>query len=389
MSEHAADDHIARAWLAHLMAGGVTEWLPFRAAAAPEAPREPQDWPGVLPGAQNLEVLRRLNSLGPVSHTLAREVLGASLPGRGKPDLRLPGAVPPRWGHPAEDPSALSDAELLRVVTGVLTDRLSRAALPATTEPRARRWARPFELRGNPWEVHQALDALRARGRVPGGSGATVVLVAGPLDELMAAQWARRVHRTAMPDWASWLNGLQRKRAVPPPVDLPAVAAAAAARVGRRRVHVVFDPAAVGPLVGWRRLPAAETVPSWPVGEVTRLVSAALMSRVAPEQRHRLLWEAWRPHVAAVAAAASGSAAPVPVTGSQHAWLTRRAGRMADQIAAAGYSVHGDLSSLMPATAPRRDAATAENDARTLTLGLRLLADPAGGAPSTTPDNGE
>ena len=104
----------AWSWIAQLRAGGTTPWRSWTATDASDQGR-------YLPGAQQLELLRRLNLAGRPSTALVERVLAASAPGRGRPDLELVGVDEARrFGPPAVDPAELSDDELLRVATGLL-----------------------------------------------------------------------------------------------------------------------------------------------------------------------------------------------------------------------------------------------------------------------------
>lgn len=370
------------AWTSHLLRGGVTPWQEFR--ANPDLSGEPL-WHGAVPGAQNLEVVRRLNARGPMTEDFARRVMTASLPGRGKPDLRLVGGASTRWGYPSQDPATLPDSDLLRVVSGVLAQWLVDSDLPSVPARTPRRWARQFELRGNPWAAEQHLDVLRADGRVPGGPAAHVVLLAGPLDQLLAAQWALRAHREPVADWTHWLTTWRRRDAVPGVVDLPTVAARSAAEVGPRRVHIVLDPSALPKLVGRRTLPEAAALPSGPAADLARHVSTALVVRADTQRRHRLLWEVLRPRLAAL----GGPSLQVPE--ALHGWLAGHATRMIVELSMAGYAVHGDLSSLLPGSpAMGPPPVGGESDAATLAAGERLLGQLVGAdTPATNTGIGE
>lgn len=110
-------------WVAHLRDGGTTPWLAWSTTGSTEAsPGDP------LPGAQQLELLRRLNLAGVRSPGLADRVLAADATGRGRPDLELVGVAEPLpYGFAPVDPATLSDAELLRVAVGLVADVLARA----------------------------------------------------------------------------------------------------------------------------------------------------------------------------------------------------------------------------------------------------------------------
>ncbi|MGB0100866.1 MAG: hypothetical protein WBP61_11365, partial [Nocardioides sp.] len=115
MTEDTPGIRRAWGWVAHLRAGGTTPWRDW------SEPGEPRG--RVLPGAQQLELLRRLNEAGSPGVELATRVLDASAPGRGRPDLELDGAVRRLdFGPPPVDPADLPDDELLRVAASVLAD---------------------------------------------------------------------------------------------------------------------------------------------------------------------------------------------------------------------------------------------------------------------------
>src|SRR3954451_19747178 len=148
----------AWAWVAHLRAGGTTPWAAWETHDAPDRGR-------FLPGAQQLELLRRINLAGTPSAELVDRVLDASAPGRGRPDLELVGVDEARrFGPPAVDPTTLADDELLRVATGLLALELAPSVEmrkmvvdPPAGEPsstsrrRPRRLRTRYQLAGDPW----------------------------------------------------------------------------------------------------------------------------------------------------------------------------------------------------------------------------------------------
>ena len=85
-------------WVDHLRAGGTTPWAAWSGTAEPSG--------RAVPGAQQLELLRRLNEVGSPDPRLVERVLATSAPGRGQPDLELVGAAhDSRFGPPAIDPA--------------------------------------------------------------------------------------------------------------------------------------------------------------------------------------------------------------------------------------------------------------------------------------------
>src|SRR3954447_16344628 len=93
MTEDTPGVRRAWGWVAHLRSGGVTPWRDWSGEGDPHG--------RILPGAQQLELLRPLNvaagggAEGTVSAELATRTVEASAPGRGRPDLELEGAVAP------------------------------------------------------------------------------------------------------------------------------------------------------------------------------------------------------------------------------------------------------------------------------------------------------
>ena len=132
-------------WVAHLRGGGTTPWLAWSGTAEPSA--------GCCPGAQQLELLRRLNLAGrPRRVDALGSPTGCSPPARGRPwpgrpaaDRRRRVGVRPPGGGPA----LLGAHELIRVASVLLAEDLvalgadplpSRAApAVATTRPPHRR----------------------------------------------------------------------------------------------------------------------------------------------------------------------------------------------------------------------------------------------------------
>lgn len=375
-----ASEAVELAWVEHLVEGGTTPWRHWRTRAVEAGPGRSVP----VPGAQNLEALRRLNQLNGGVATdagFAEQVLTAALPGRGRPDLRLAGGTHTPWGHPPVEPDELRAKDLLRVVTGVIAERLLATELPPLPLPRRRRrWARPFELHGDPWARAQAVDALALDGRVPGGSAAHAVVLGAGLDDLLAAQWALRSHREPTTNWMAWTRSLQRHDRLPAAVDLAAIAAHAADRLGTpRRVHLVFEPAAVGPLVGMPALPAPAPVAGAVATDLTRHVGTALVVRTSPEVRHRLVWEVLRP----LLARHDTSLLRLPERVQE--WAAERAAGMTASLQRAGYRVHGDLARLVP-TSPDDESRdqTGDHLETSLRLGLQVLQ----GWSHETPDNG-
>ena len=84
-AETEAGDRRAWGWVAALRAGATTPWQEFTGGG--------DRGDRYLPGAQQLELLRRLNTAGQPGADLVERVLTASAPGRGRADLQLVGAA--------------------------------------------------------------------------------------------------------------------------------------------------------------------------------------------------------------------------------------------------------------------------------------------------------
>ena len=377
----------ATAWVAHLRAGGTTPWAAWTGTTDGPAPR-------VLPGAQQLELLRRLNEVGPVPGDLTERVLAASAAGRGRPDLELVGSRPPsEFGPPPVDPADLPAEELLRVAALLLAEDLAAAdtgapedddlrRLAADAARRVRRraaWRRPWRTRyrlvGDPWRADVLRRDLVARGRPPGGRGALVLVVADDLATMLADLWTDRCFSTgvAVPAWGAWLDSLAGARRVARGADPAAVAARWAPGVGRDRIRIVLDDRALADLLCVDEVAARPVLPAHAV-ELARLVSGALGLLVTPEPGRRLMREVLLPRLLEQAARTGGP--PLGVPPEHHRWVHRRSLRLRDAVRAGDYPVLGqveDLVSRPRVLAARALAPAAVADERVLALAADLL----------------
>ncbi len=345
-------------WVAHLQDGGTTPWRDWSQEGRPGG--------RVLPGAQQLELLRRLNLAGPPAPGLAARVLEASAPGRGRPDLELEGAVDPlAFGPPPVDPAALPDDELLRVVASLVADDLVAAGLPAPRRtPRPRFWRTRYRLVGDPVLADPVRAELVARGRPPGGRGSVVLVLGTDLATLLVHAWTAHSFAEGGPAWRDWLDPLTRRRALPPRADLAGTARSWASRVGPERVRIVLDPAELPALVGVRRpLPGPPALSADAV-DLVRRVGQVLGLLAVPPRRQALLRDTLRPRLLAVPG-------PPLVVPAEHAdWVHARARKVRAAVLRAGYAVHGDPDSLLPVD---RTGVPEPSDAGVLALGMRLL----------------
>ena len=345
-------------WVAHLRDGGTTPWR--------EWTREGQGAGRILPGAQQLELLRRLNAAGHPSAQLCERVLGASAPGRGRPDLELEGAVEVLpFGPRPVDPADLPDDELVRVATSVLADDVVAAGVPRPRRPGIPRpWRTRYRIVGDPLLADPIRAALTARGHPPGGPRSIVLVVGTDLGRMLVDAWTSRSLDEGAPAWREWLDSIVHRNMAPPRVDLAGAARTWAGRVGPERVHVVLDPAAVPRLVGVRRpLPTSPALSADAV-DLARRVASVLGLLVGPHRRRALLREGLGPRLAALPG-------PPLVVPPEHAeWLRQRGARMRDALLNAGYAVHGDPDTLLPR---ERAGVTDPSDDGVLMLAVQLL----------------
>lgn len=361
-AERSAEDTpgVRRAWgwVAHLQDGGTTPW---------------RDWTGegrpggrFLPGAQQLELLRRLNQAGSPSPELAVRILEASAPGRGRPDLELVGAVDRLAFGPAPvDPADLPDDELLRVAAGLVAEDLVAAGAPDPGRPpRTRRWRTRYRLAGDPMLAEAPRADLIAQGRPPGGRGSRILVLGTDLGQMLVDSWTARCFGEGAPGWREWVDSMARRRMLPGGIDLLRAARTWSDRVGPERVHVVLDPTLLPRLTGVRRPLAAPAELAADATELARRVGQVLGLLVPPPQRSVLLREALRPRLVDVVGE------PLVLPAAHRRWARTRATRMREGLLHAGYAVHGDPDSLLPVD---RAGVVQPDDAGVLALATRLL----------------
>ena len=325
-------------WVEHLRAGGTTEWRHWTGAGATHG--------RAVPGAQQLELLRRVNLLArpgdPRHARLAERILTASAPGRGRPDLELVGAAEESpFGARPVDPADLADKELLRVAAHLIAEDLAAVDLSPEREPALPRpWRRRYRLVGDPLLSDPVRRELAARGHGPRPRG-DIVVVAADLERMLADTWTVRCFGQGAVPWPDWVDTWHQRRRLPPRIDLSRVAATWATRRGPERVHVVLDTTALAARVGVRRLAVPRT-PSADAAELARRVAAMLGLMVTPPVRGALMTRVLWPRLSA----APGPAAGVPE--EHRGWLTGRANAMVRDLRRAGYPVHGDLEALVP-----------------------------------------
>jgi hypothetical protein len=368
VTDHAGEAR-AWGWVAHLRDGGTTPWSDWGSAAGAD-----EQAGRYLPGAQQLELLRRLNQERLPSPELAARVLATSAPGRGRPDLGLVGVLPPSaFGPPPVDPAALPPDELVRVATSLIAEDTAAAGNPL--EPRTPRLLRRrYRVLGDPDVATPLRDALTADGRPPGGRRATVVIAGSDLASMLVHVWTARSLGAGVRPWPEWLASEVRRPDLPVRVDLATLAEAWVPRVGAGRVHVVLDdPRRATRLTAGlrRRVPAARPLSADAI-ELARRTSPVVGLLVTPERRTALMWHRLRP----VLAAHPGE--PLRLPSRLRPWLEEQTVVLRRRLAAGDYAVHGAL-----AAPDDRPGVAAPDEERVLALAIRLLlGPPIGSAPA-------
>jgi hypothetical protein len=345
-------------WVQHLREGGTTPWTDWTGTADPGG--------AVVPGAQQLELVRRLNLTGAPTSRLVERVLVAGAPGRGQPDLELVGAAPEsRFGPRPVDPVTVPDEELLRVAVGILAEDVVAREVPAPPkEGRPRPWRRHYELHGDPELVAPILADLVARGRPPGGGDPVHVILATDLARMLAHVWTARSFGSGIPAWRGWLRTVERHGSLPAAIDPLLTARTRTGEAAPDRIHIVLDPAALPRLLGVRRLPEPEPELAAEVPDLARRISGVAGLLVPDHQRKALMRRTVRPQLA------HEPGRPLSVPEQHHDWLRDHAARIADGLSRAGYAVHGDPAELAPVREPGGEAPAPRS---TLALAMRMM----------------
>jgi hypothetical protein len=220
------------AWAEHLRSGGTTPWSAWSPLTAEPAGPQPGSSPmaetTLLPDAIHLELVRRINlAAGPDANDLrglADRVFATAAPGRGLLDVPLPWPDAPRpFGTPAMDPSGLPEEELVRLTVGVLAHLLPGLQPPAPTaqpSPWPAPWRRRFRLHGAPSTVAAIRSGLLAQGYVETDWRPTHVVIARPVEVMMAEQWAATVRNGGILKWSTTWRRAQAAGHLPAPIDV-------------------------------------------------------------------------------------------------------------------------------------------------------------------------
>lgn len=337
----------AQSWIGHLRSGGFTDWASWprheRQLTRPATPYR-------VPGAQHLELLRRLNHRAGdagLPPGLADRVLAADATGRGLPDLPLAGGVEPAYGARPVDPATLPPRELLRVALGVLAGELIRAERP--TKPRRTRFRREtYRLVGDPWLADPLRAALVADGRPPGGGDAIVYVLGADLGSMLVHAWLAGAFGGGIDPWPSYWRRLRAEHRIARRADLLHAADTWSARVGPRRVRVVLDPTQLPAMLRVKRLPTVPT-PTHVGAELARRLGGVLGMRVSPDHRRQILGGLYRRRLEAVTPA---GVSRLRMPSEDLEWVSDAARFVRGQLRDRDYPVIGDPDLLIPSPAP-------------------------------------
>jgi hypothetical protein len=350
----ASYDETVSGYADHLRRGGTTSWSAW--LARPDHPAATMTRP--LPDAVHLELVRRLNEAADVPAVgLADRVLATASPGRGLIDVPLPWPAGGRgYGSPATDPARLPEDELIRLAVGVLVHLLpglpaARASEPAPGWPMP--WRRRFLLHGAPGTVAAVRHGLLRQGLVESDWRTTHVVIARPVEVMMAEHWATSARDGGILKWSTlWRRGVAADR-LPAPIDIARIAQRLEGR-GRPPVHVVVARDAQQAAETSARLLRARTFVVAGTGDLgqTDLLRRAnrLTALTAGPDRVRDL--AARLAVVLEGATPPGSPKAPSVPRTALGWAREQADRTAHDVAGAGYAVHGDPGDLAPAEQP-------------------------------------
>ena len=362
-------------WAAHLRDGGTTAWDLFRDKVGPAAGSGTQP----LPDSVHLELVRRINlASGGVAHPgLVDLVLATVAPGRGRVDIPLPWPdSPPRFGIAPIDPVALPSRELVRLSVGVLARLLPGVPVLPAQPVRARwplPWRRRFRLHGSPGTVAAVRQALLAQGLVESDWRPTHVVIARPIEVMMAEHWAASVRAGGILRWNTLWRRTRASGRLPDRIDVAAIAGRLGGEVRGRRpgsnLHVVVARDAhdaltlTADLLDIRPVEAPETGDPC-ASDLLRRLNRLTALTAGPE--HVGVLAASLVRVLAEAPIPSDPLPPVTPRASLP-WAGATAEATRDAITSAGYPVHGDPGALLPAELRRPE--TIDRD-RTLDLAV-------------------
>lgn len=344
-------------WLAHLRSGGNTPWRIWSAA-----PHDPAPASAVrrLPDAAHLELVRQVNlRAGSPLPDLIDRILTTPSPGRGRHDVPVlvPQAPVPPFGARPVNPEELPAEELLRLAVGVLAHLLPDLPAdfrPPGKAPSPRPWRSRFQLHGPPGITATLRADLLRQGLLDTDWRTHHIVLAGPVESMMAEHWAARTRSGSVLKWSALWRRAQGRDAVPAQLDPVAQAQRLVRLPGRHQVHVVVasDPRSaaqlVAELLGATPLtlrPRPGVVPSDLLRRTNRLLPltggpdwtrlTALLAELVDDRPDGI-----------------GDAGSLGAPEDSLTWATDWADRTGSALVAgqqrAGYAVHGDPGALAP-----------------------------------------
>jgi hypothetical protein len=363
-------EQAAWSWTQHLRRGGSTPWRDWQRGWQPDPDVSvPSDW--TVPGAAQLELVRRLADRGGALRgftALADLVLSRSGPGRGlaQQPLSWSDGGAPTFGPPPVDPVDVPVDELLRLGVGVLVEQLLHAPTPKSDRSIVRRWpltrSPSFALGGAPVTTAAVRRELNAAGHAEGGRSPQVLLFAEPFDRALAQAWSVRVQQGSSARWRGFVDRWAARGELPPSTDIPRLAGQWVDRVGRDAVHVVAAPSSMAAaastatdLLGLGRRSGQRLHPKWSdlepgAVDLLRRLNGVLGVRADRDERAAAV----RTFVRFFDDTEPAGHARLGVPARHLAWARATAERMADDLAAGGYPVHGRLEELVPGTGEPR-----------------------------------
>ncbi len=364
-------------WAAHLRSGGTTSWAAWSPPSTSSTSSTGDLGDGVepLPDAIHLELVRRIN-LAAASDSfdhgasdlagLADRVFATASPGRGLLDVPLTWPESPRrFGTPARDPGQLPDEELVRLAVGVLAHLLPDVPPPPPAElpsPWPAPWRRRFRLHGSPATVAAVRRSLLAQGHVETDWRPTHIVIARPVEVMMAEHWAQSVRNGGILKWSTTWRRAQAAGRLPAPIDVTGTASRLQGRLraslqGRRRetLHVVVardaDAAAALTAQVLRAHPAEITCSDDPaLSDLLRRLNRLTALTQGPgrvRELARTLAALVEKNREENPSEPRDVASPVTPPASL-AWAREVAAASAEQLRHAGYAVHGDPDALAP-----------------------------------------
>lgn len=351
-------DPRASGWVGHLRSGGTTPWPvwirdPSAGDAAGNAAGNAAG-AGELPGAAQLELLRRLNEAGAVRPELAERVLRRAAPGRGLIDRVV-----------TDPPDGVPERELLRVGSGVLADLVMELE-PVVHHEVRRPWSLTgepsFVLEGPPLTVSRLRADLAALGLHEHGSPAVrrlrrtgrpevALVVTAPLPRALFEVWSHRAQQGSPRHWPTVIAEWRGSGQLPAGAAYDRLAAHWAGLLGSGRVHVLTRRglreqvhAVLGGShrIGRVRLTGVPTDLRPVLVDVLRLANQVLAFK-APEPGRKPLVDRLLP-ILGQTATTGPARLGLPV--EHRRWAARTGTGIADRLGAGGYPVHGRLTGL-------------------------------------------